>query len=423
MRNKIARRGAIVHFVAILLPFFIAFIALAVDFGVVNVAKHELQNAADAGADAAIRLLTSDRPAADGAAFEAVTGNRLLGDNISFDVRRDVRYGNWDDDARTFTEIPRVGYTSGSGAPDDISGTTIPAGANAVRVRLTRSARFGNPIPLFFAPVIGTRFAEIQATAIATSTPGCSGFVGLDSVRLRNNMTTDAYNSDDGSYGGSNRKSEGDVCSNGPISLASGADVFGDAQGAPVTISSGSGASISGTQSNSPAGLAFDPIDFAEANVNDNDTIERGPVWAPPFYNSSTGDLVVNNGRHITLQAGTYRFRDLLLAGGSQLRTNGEVLIYIEREMRFDNGTVANLTQKPSNLQLFVGSGPVNIQGGHQLHASIYAPTADVSIANGSGFFGAIIGQTLSVAGGGGLHFDQSLASEEAAGSEPSLVY
>ena len=99
------------------------------------------------------------------------------------------------------------------------------------------------------------------------------------------------------------------------------------------------------------------------------------------------------------------------------------MLIYIEREMRFNNGTVANQTEIPSNMQIFVGQGPVDIQGGHQLHASIYAPEADVTMANGSGFFGAIIGKTLSVAGGGGLHFDQSLAGPDTATVAPSVVY
>ena len=420
--NKNNRRGAVVHFVAVLLPVFIAFIAFAVDYGVINVAQHELQNAADAGADAAIQVLLQERTEADHAAFEAVTGNRLLGDNITFDVRRDVQYGNWDNDTRTFIEIPREGYSPGSGEPDDISGTTIPGGANAVRVRLIRSANFDNPIPLFFAPIIGTQFAEIQATAIAAATPSCNGFVGIERVTLRNNMSTDAYNSDDGVYGGSNQSSEGDICSNGPVFLASGADVFGDAQGSSVTISQGSGASISGNQNNSSAGLAFDPVDFTEASLNDNDTIPP-PPYGNDFYNTTTRDMVVDNGRNLTLQAGTYHFRNFRLAGGSRLSIAGPVLIYIEREMRFNNGTVANQTEIPSNMQIFVGQGPVDIQGGHQLHASIYAPEADVTMANGSGFFGAIIGKTLSVAGGGGLHFDQSLAGPDTAGSEPSLVF
>ena len=124
----------------------------------------------------------------------------------------------------------------------------------------------------------------------------------------------------------------------------------------------------------------------------------------------------------MTLQEGTYHFRDLLLAGGSTLNVNGEVKIYIEREMRFDNGTVANQTQVPSNLELQIGAGPVNIQGGHQLHAVIYAPDASVTLANGGGFFGSIIGRTLSFAGGAGAHYDQALADSAPPTGPPRLV-
>ena len=74
-------------------------------------------------------------------------------------------------------------------------------------------------------------------------------------------------------------------------------------------------------------------------------------------------------------------------------------------------------------MKIFVGEGPVNIQGGHQLHADIYAPEADVNIANGSGFFGNIIGKTLRGAGGAGWHLDESLLDSAAANGPPGLVF
>jgi len=44
------------------------------------------------------------------------------------------------------------------------------------------------------------------------------------------------------------------------------------------------------------------------------------------------------------------------------------------------------------------------------LHASIYAPQAAVNVGNNASFFGAIIGRTLTVAGGAQLHYDLALA-------------
>ena len=249
------------------------------------------------------------------------------------------------------------------------------------------------------------------------------GFIGIESVDSLNNAVTDSFNSEDGSYGGSNLAENGGLCSKGPVYLASGADVYGNVQGSSVTQAEGSGTSISGSSISSPIPADYPSIDFSEVGPNNNDNIERGPTWAPPFYDPNTRDLVINNGRNLTLTAGTYQFRNLFLAGGSQLIIDGEVVVYIEQEMKFDNGTVANLSQTPDQFKLFVGAGPVNVQGGQKLHAAIYAPQADISIANGSGFFGGLIGKTLSFAGGGGLHYDESLGEDEATNVPPRLVY
>ena len=90
----------------------------------------------------------------------------------------------------------------------------------------------------------------------------------------------------------------------------------------------------------------------------------------------------------------------MTVQGGGRLTIDGDVTIYIEREMRYDNGTSANPSAKPSNLKLNVGQGPVNIQGGHDLHAALYAPEAEVIIENNARFYGSIIGRTLTAGGG-----------------------
>ena len=251
------------------------------------------------------------------------------------------------------------------------------------------------------------------------------GFIGIESVDSLNNAVTDSFTSEDGSYGGSNRAENGGLCSKGPVTLASGADVFGNAQGSSVNQLEGSGTSISGSQISTPIPDEFDSIDFDSVGANDNDRIntESPPPYGAEFYNPNTRELVIDQGKNLTLTSGTYHFSNLYLRGGSQLRIDGQVEIFIEQEMRFDNGTVANLSQTPDQFKINVGAGPVNIQGGNQLHAAIYAPDADVRVENGSGFFGGIIGKTLTFAGGGGLHYDESLGDDQQQNVPPRLVY
>jgi len=189
------RTGSIVTLIALLLPLIIALVAFSVDYGIIVVAKHELQNAADAAATATLETLNIDQKSADLAAFETITANHLLGTQLDFNMDLDIHYGTWDDEAREFTVIER---TSTPSSPTDVSGSSIPNGATAVRVRLTRSRARSNGVRLFFAPVIGTNFAEVEAEAIAAGTPGCNGFYGIDFVNVRNQAKTDSYNSEIG---------------------------------------------------------------------------------------------------------------------------------------------------------------------------------------------------------------------------------
>jgi Flp pilus assembly protein TadG len=60
MSNVKNERGAIAIIVAIALPVFLGFAALAIDLSNLYVARNELQNAADAGALAGARILYDD---------------------------------------------------------------------------------------------------------------------------------------------------------------------------------------------------------------------------------------------------------------------------------------------------------------------------------------------------------------------------
>lgn len=419
------RTGAIVPFVAILLVALLGLVALVIDYGIILVSQQELQNAADAAAVATIDTYNTDFDFADLAAFETLTSNELLTRSITFDMQRDVEYGRWDGDTRTFTVIPREGNPGTS----DVSGQSIPVGADAVRVTLRRAEALNNGIRLFFAPVIGVNFADVSVQAIAAGPTVCDGFVGLEFADLRNDLFTDAYNSEQGPYEPGtdytetnvNRFPSGDVCSNGPVTLASGAQINGNAQGSSVEIAAGSGADISGSRSITVDPLVFEDVDFSEAAVNDNSTIERGPTYAPPFL-TPDGDLIVDNGRDITLQSGTYLFRNLTVAGGSQLHIVPPVSIYVEGEATLDNGTEANNGGNPGDFVLNVGAGPVMVQGGHNLHGIIYAPQADVTVANDGGFFGTIVGKSLTVAGGAQLHYDRAQSDLEDLPPEPATL-
>lgn len=162
------RKGGVVPFIAFLLPVFFIFIALAVDYGGISLAKHQLQNAADAAAMATMQVYMEERDQSDEAAFEVITSNRLQGRPIDFDIDQSIEYGTWDPDSSTFAPISRNGRPTTS---TDFSGSSIPLGATAVRVTLRRDPADGNGLRLFLGPIFGTDHATVVARGIASASP------------------------------------------------------------------------------------------------------------------------------------------------------------------------------------------------------------------------------------------------------------
>ena len=153
--NEHARRGAILPYVAVSMVALLGFIALAIDLGMVMVAKTQAQNAADAAAFAAARSLTGGASAntanytANGQAV--AHENKLLGTDISA-ANLTITHGayHYDSASQTFSpQFPPV-------APDNynLSQATITQGS-----------------PTYFGAVFGVSSFNISATAIAAHRP------------------------------------------------------------------------------------------------------------------------------------------------------------------------------------------------------------------------------------------------------------
>ena len=57
------------------------------------------------------------------------------------------------------------------------------------------------------------------------------------------------------------------------------------------------------------------------------------------------------------------------------------------------------------------------------MHAVVYAPTADISLTGGnSDFFGMLVGASLTLSGGGGLHADTALSGTSSTTRKGALV-
>jgi len=255
---------------------------------------------------------------------------------------------------------------------------------------------------------------------------------------------TDSFDSRLGPYNDITNKqlSGGDIGSNGNIDLASANDINGVAyspwpdtpNGAckagpeAVTLCGPSCTITGGVQQLSAAKTFADPppvtnptpgtttqtvtnCDFPGCSV-----VTTGEVWAlaPGKYDN----LVFTGGHTAQLSAGTYNVNSFTKWAGTMKIMSGPVVINIagigisKDVMNFSSATIANPSSDPSNLTFnYAGTVNMDLTGGAESYALLYAPNAPVTIGGGGAWYGAGIAGSLTLTGGSRLHYDRALGS------------
>jgi hypothetical protein len=123
----------------------------------------------------------------------------------------------------------------------------------------------------------------------------------------------------------------------------------------------------------------------------------------------------------INLQAGVYNMETLNITAGASIvgPSNGYVVINIlnnvasSTPLNVNGGTMTNGGGDPNNLSIaYAGSNTVNLTAGSNMFATIYAPNAPITVSGNAGFYGGVVGSTVSFAGSGHVVYDTHLASE-----------
>lgn len=219
---------------------------------------------------------------------------------------------------------------------------------------------------------------------------------GSTSLTMSGTAYTDSYDSSLGSFGGSNVGANGDVGSNGPITVKGNAKVNGDAVPGPndkVTLSGSGKVTGSTTPATSQKSL---------------------PVPAVPAGAVDLGAIALSGSTTKTLTAGTYKLSSLSVAGTGGLKidsTTGPVNLYVTGKITIGGSAgIANVSGTPSRLSIVqVGGSSVSISGSNTLYGSIYAPSSSLTLSGSNVLFGGFIGATLSVSSGATIHYDENL--------------
>jgi len=376
LQTRSRRTGFAAIYTVIMLIALCGIVSLGVDLGRVQLAKSELQTAADAAVRAAATALATSASQARTNAADVAAANLCDGSPVVLDTSADIEFGDWDTESRAFTPL--------SGSAQD--------SASAVRITARRIAARSTAIPLAFARLVGRSTCDIHASAVATVTKGAgNGFIGLNGVTMKNGDLVASYDSrrllhpNPASCG-----SRGLLASNGQIS-AGKARILGDVQLGPSGSISGSPL-ITGQTKRLPAALPT----------------PASPPWTPaPNPGGISQNYTVN--RTTLLPGGTYYFTSLTIDG--TLAFSGPATLYVNGDIALD-GSLLAADWVPSNLKIHqLGSSRTfgdRKSNGMVVVARIEAPGTDFVAKNNAQIMGSATFDTMTMKNGVAMFYDEA---------------
>jgi hypothetical protein len=128
------------------------------------------------------------------------------------------------------------------------------------------------------------------------------------------------------------------------------------------------------------------------------------------------GNVSLAGNSVLHLNAGTYVINSLTQAGNSKIVIDsGPVIVKVAGQdvatpISLTGQGISNPTYDPTDLQfIYGGTGSVQMAGGAETAALLYAPNATGSFSGGADFYGAVILKQLTATGGASIHYDTQL--------------
>jgi len=117
---------------------------------------------------------------------------------------------------------------------------------------------------------------------------------------------------------------------------------------------------------------------------------------------------------------------DLTVGPGAELVFDteyGEVEVFVADALELDPASVLTTAEDASQVTLNVaGTTPVVLDAAGSFHGLVFAPQATVTVAAGFELFGSVVAQTLALAPGAQMHYDEHLVESGAEDALPQVV-
>jgi hypothetical protein len=298
-----------------------------------------------------------------------------------------------------------------------------------------------------------TRTIEVLA-APGGSRPYIRALTVKNTISMSGGSYTDSFDSSNpaystnGQYDPTKRQSHGDIATNvsGSLSDLKGMFVYGNASSNGGTIANT--ANVQGTVTNNfqttipdIADPVFPTVAITPTAINNPAapvTLTGGPAASPAYFKLSA--LTISNGAQPLILApsapGVESYINIWVTGKTTVSGSGfiqqmpnvHVTFYCDQDVTISGGGVMNQTNTASYLQVFgvtpaSGTPKMTISGSGSFVGVLNAPAFAMTISGSASFVGAAIGNSVTISGSGGFHYDQQLSNVSGPGTPASYTY
>jgi hypothetical protein len=284
---------------------------------------------------------------------------------------------------------------------------------------------------------------------------GIPTILAKGAITLNGKGSVDSYNSNTGAYGGTNVYSNATVETDGnSLVMNGGATIQGDTAQNGGTPKVTGGSMITGTvdtnfyeridEISAPDWMSSAPSPV-DVNGNTVGTIKSSNVVISTAANTTSSNAAKYTLSGISLSGGSTltitgtnvaTYVDLVVTGDISVSGLGSIVvgpnvvvsIWAGGNVSLTGGSIVNtdgtVSNHPGNFTIY-GIQPgtpgstitskkapsYQISGDGNLSAVIDAPDANVTYSGNGAFFGAIIGNTVTISGNGSVHYDEALGN------------
>ena len=346
LRSKTHSRGFTIVYGSIVIIAMFAMVSLSVDWGRVQTAKSEIQDAADAASRYAVIGISDNTYLTKAQA--AAAQNNVDGSSLAL-TAADVDVGTWDYSLRTFS----VGGSN----------------RNAIRVVGRRTTSRGNAVPLVFARIIGRQFCDVTATSIATKDLLPYSVVALNGVTMANSSTIQRIASEAAS-------GSVIVASNGAWSLGGSTLIAGDTL---YRTTAPSGGTISGSKTAMSSNIAY-------SNVT-----TPGTAMSVGAVNYSSGTYNVG---------GDYSCTACTVSGTFTINLTADTNMYCSGNVSFGGNVNVITNGFKFTIYMTGAAGTIAMTNNLPVSVVIYGPNATMTVNSPGKITGSFVAKTLNMTAG-----------------------